>query len=62
MKEKVSGTKIIALIILLSIAIFSILTSKYIMTMKGNYIKEDIDYNIDKYLYDYTERIYKIEK
>lgn len=33
MKEKVGGATIVVLIILIGIAAFSILTSKYIMTM-----------------------------
>lgn len=65
MKEKVRGTKIIALIILLSIAVFSILASKYIMTMKSTYnnIIEGVDFyqNKYKYLSEYVYNNYFIE-
>lgn len=65
MKEKVGGAKIIALIILIGIAAFSILTSKYIMTMKSidNNIIEGVDFFLTSYEYNNdTIELYEIEK
>lgn len=65
MKEKVSGAKIIVLIILIGIAAFSILTSKYIMTMSSidNNTIEGGDFyqNEYEYLSEYVYNNYFIE-
>lgn len=54
MKEKVGGAKIIVLIILIGIAAFSILTSKYIMTMSSidNNTIEGVDFYQNEYKYN----------